>query len=360
MGSAASVSSQGDEALIQNFIEFYSQDPTKMDAIIAEGKRRFQAQNASTGTPTEPPPAVSTEGAAVKQDQSPRKQQDSSLVDFNNALTTALNFARVDPLGFSMKHLEPHLKRFVDDSVYEEEIVGTDGSKQLQRIRTREGKTAVLEAIEYCKDKSKSGVSLHGLKPCSYLVDASLAHCQDIGPKGSLEHDGSDGSKTADRVSRYCVWSQCVAENIDFGNSVPIDIVVALIIDDGTPSRGHRTNIFNEAFHYVGGALYPHSIYKHCCVMDFAGAVKDFADVVRHNCEVKCSGSMTEEFKKVLFSIPTKDGDGLKDQLQASLNNGAEVTLKFNYDSSSATIESKQGAVIETMNMTWGAANRAH
>ena len=46
-------------------------------------------------------------------------------------------------------------------------------------------------------------------------------------------------------MSRYGKWLKCIGENIDFGNRAVSNIVVNLIVDDGTPSRGHRLNIFN-------------------------------------------------------------------------------------------------------------------
>jgi uncharacterized protein YkwD len=47
------------------------------------------------------------------------------------------------------------------------------------------------------------------------------------------------------RVEKYGSWSGSIAENIDMGNSNSVDIVIALIVDDGVPTRGHRNNIFD-------------------------------------------------------------------------------------------------------------------
>jgi uncharacterized protein YkwD len=47
------------------------------------------------------------------------------------------------------------------------------------------------------------------------------------------------------RVERYAAWSGSIAENIDMGNSASVDIVIALIVDDGVPTRGHRNNLFD-------------------------------------------------------------------------------------------------------------------
>ena len=41
-------------------------------------------------------------------------------------------------------------------------------------------------------------------------------------------------------------------ENIDYGGKEPVEVILALATDDGVPSRGHRTNLFNPAFAKVG------------------------------------------------------------------------------------------------------------
>jgi uncharacterized protein YkwD len=45
---------------------------------------------------------------------------------------------------------------------------------------------------------------------------------------------------------------------------------MALLIDDGIKSLGHRKNILNAGFHFVGIAIEPHKTYGTNCVMDFA------------------------------------------------------------------------------------------
>lgn len=52
-------------------------------------------------------------------------------------------------------------------------------------------------------------------------------------------------------------------------------------------------------FHLVGSAIGPHAKFGVCCVMDFAGGLKDKSSLVMHDCEVTCTGEMTAEFRKV-------------------------------------------------------------
>lgn len=316
MGASASIATANDEDLIKSFLEVYAQDPKKIDRVILEGKKRhaeraLEHQNA--------PDCTSIASQSLKSALDVSTTDDD---EFNVELTKILNFARSDPLGFSTKYLEPHLKRFIDEYVYR--TTDPDAESIQQNVRTTEGRMAVIEAIGFCKQHAK----LEPKPPLQYipwLAHASQDHVNDIGITGSIEHAGADGSSTADRVSRYCVWTETVGENIDFGNSRPDEIIIALIVDDGTASRGHRTNIFNPKFRKVGAALGRHKGYKYCCVMDFAGGVKDINSVVLENSQVTCIGEMTPAFKKVLFSIPGDQNNELCLMLEEKLAKNSKL-----------------------------------
>ncbi len=99
--------------------------------------------------------------------------------------------------------------------------------------------------------------------------------------RGALGHSGPDHSSPADRISRHGIWRGRWGENIAYGESSPRDIVLALIIDDGVRSRGHRHNIFNPDFNYAGAALGPHARYGTVCSIDFAGGFAENASVLR-------------------------------------------------------------------------------
>jgi uncharacterized protein YkwD len=60
-------------------------------------------------------------------------------------------------------------------------------------------------------------------------------------------------------------------ENLSYGKSSARDVVLALIIDDGSPARKHRQNIFNPNYNVAGAAFGPHARFRTMCSMDFAG-----------------------------------------------------------------------------------------
>ncbi len=103
------------------------------------------------------------------------------------------------------------------------------------------------------------------------LAKGARDHANDIGSKGVTGHKGTDGSILTDRINRYGKWGGACAENCSFGPPTGETIIIQLIVDEHTPSRGHRETIFNPAYCLTGIAFGPHAQYEHCCILDYAG-----------------------------------------------------------------------------------------
>ena len=112
------------------------------------------------------------------------------------------------------------------------------------------------------------------LKPADGLCKATEYLSKDQQKKGGIGHIASDGSAPVNRIMRYGEWNICIAENIDYGSFDPRQIVISLLIDDGVPDRGHRKNILDPCFQFVGVSFGNHPTYQSMCVMDFAGDYK--------------------------------------------------------------------------------------
>ena len=140
-------------------------------------------------------------------------------------------------------------------------------------ILTNEGVRALDEAIAALESvrRNVGRVVLSG-----GLSNAAADQVRDTGRRGLTGHKGADGSEFDRRIDRYGEWSGEIGENIAYGPDKPRDIIIQQLVDDGVGDRGHRKNLLNPAWRYVGIACGPHTRYGTMCVMDFATNYRDF------------------------------------------------------------------------------------
>lgn len=134
------------------------------------------------------------------------------------------------------------------------------------QIQMVEGDAVFKEAIQFLK-------SLPPLPPLTWdqnLATSAQEHVNDIGPKGLLLYQSSDGTEPEDRIAKYGNYSEPLGENIDFGPNDAMGVIVSLTLDDGEEQRPHRENLFKDDFKKVGIACGPHETEFQMCVMDFA------------------------------------------------------------------------------------------
>lgn len=170
-----------------------------------------------------------------------------------------INMARTDPPAYARAYLEP-LRAY-----YQGKHLHYPGEIP---ILTQEGVVALNECIQALAVTQP----LAPLSPKLGLAQAARDQAIDQANTGYSGHAGSDGSTSVSRVSRYGRWGISIGENIGYGHAQARRIVTALLIDDGVPSRGHRNNLFDPKFRFIGVAVGPHPYFGYMCVMDFAGA----------------------------------------------------------------------------------------
>jgi len=138
-------------------------------------------------------------------------------------------------------------------------------------VRTKEGLAAVDEAIRWLEKHRPAGAlgTSRGLS----LAARDLVAPQ--GASGGFGHTGPDGSTPSGRIERHGQWESVIGENVAYGQRTARDVVAAFIVDDGVPGRGHRTNLFNAAFHVMGVDCGPHSTYGTTCAITFAGGFRE-------------------------------------------------------------------------------------
>ena len=91
------------------------------------------------------------------------------------------------------------------------------------------------------------------------LALAAQDHCADSALRGTLSHEGGDGTRVKERVLRYGTVVGEISENLSFGKSGrPDEYVTGLFVDDGVEDRQHRYTMLNPMFNLVGVAYCAH------------------------------------------------------------------------------------------------------
>lgn len=179
------------------------------------------------------------------------------LSTMEKEIVSEMNLARTNPQQYAA-YLEEWKKYYMGNRFQQ---------PGKNAIVTNEGLSAVDEAIRFLR-------STNPLPPFGVSKGMSLGakdHAKDLGMTGGTGHKGSDGSLTEDRVNRYGNWENAIGENITYDTGTARDAVIALIIDDGNPNRGHRKNIFNSNYNVTGVALGERSMMGTLYVITYAG-----------------------------------------------------------------------------------------
>ena len=181
------------------------------------------------------------------------------LTDVERQVIIEINMVRTDPAEYARSFLVP-LRLY-----YRNSLLQYPGE---MAILTHEG----IRALDECIKELQVIKPLSSLTPKKGIAIAARDHARDQAITGATGHTGSDKSTLTDRLNRYGKWDISAGENINYGNGEARRIVTSLLIDDGEISRWHRINLLNGSFKFVGVAVGPHNVYRHMCVMDFAGS----------------------------------------------------------------------------------------
>ncbi|MGK7889373.1 MAG: CAP domain-containing protein [Leptolyngbyaceae cyanobacterium] len=131
-------------------------------------------------------------------------------------------------------------------------------------LHTQEGQAAVREAIAFLRNQP-------ALAPVTLSTGAAQSakdHAQDQA-SGAIGHNGSNGSSPDQRIRQQVDNPMGTGENIAYGARTGQEVVLGLIIDDGVPDRGHRTNIFDADWTHAGAGCGPHARYRTVCVINY-------------------------------------------------------------------------------------------
>jgi len=174
-----------------------------------------------------------------------------------------MNKVRNNPRKYAELYIRPRLRYFNGRNY---SVPG-----QITMV-TQEGAAAVNACITAL---NRAG-SVSALTPERGLSRAAKDHATDQSRTGQIGHNGSDRSTPETRMRRYGTFSGSWTwgENISYGDAAGREIVCSLLIDDGVPSRGHRTNIMNRAFTQTGVGFGTHTQYRTSCTIDYAAGYR--------------------------------------------------------------------------------------
>lgn len=171
------------------------------------------------------------------------------------------NKIRTNPQSY-IPVLEEYLNYFKED------VLAKPGETPIQM---NEGKSAFLEAINFLKTQYPVRELIYN----EQLSQACLNHVNDIGSKGLVSHESSDGKNVSERVEQHCEWDGACGESIDFGSKTGVDIILSFLVDDGLNKRPQRKHLFNEHFNFVGIAIGEHKEYETVAVVNYCAGIRE-------------------------------------------------------------------------------------
>ncbi|MEL6554018.1 MAG: CAP domain-containing protein [Cyanobacteria bacterium J06621_11] len=157
----------------------------------------------------------------------------------------------------------PLLENYLESMTVDGHVIHGCGQGCL--LTTREGRAAVEEAIAFLRNQPP----VDPISLSAPVAQAAKSHAQDQ-QNGQVGHISSDGSSFLQRLPRFGVRSTNIGENISYGAASAQTVVMRLLIDDGVPSRGHRTNVFAPSWEKVGAGCGTHATYQTVCVINYA------------------------------------------------------------------------------------------
>lgn len=156
---------------------------------------------------------------------------------------TLLNAARSNPQDFISTYVRPYLKaNNLENNAYAKSLIA-----------------------DLSKTKSMDPFNLS-----QALTKTATDHAKDMGFSGATGHNSTDGTSFDTRLRKNAKAAGLIGENCDYGDEAALDIVMHLLIDDGVESVGHRKNILEPNFKFIGIGIEKHKTYNTNCVMDFA------------------------------------------------------------------------------------------
>jgi uncharacterized protein YkwD len=159
--------------------------------------------------------------------------------EFEQTMIDLVNFVRTEPKKFLKEVVQPYL--------------------QENELQTNRFAKTLVRQLEMVKP-------VHPLIAQNDLMLMARSYADEAGKKGWTNH-----VQTNQRFKKFAPQFATTGENLHFGSSTPLDIVMSLLIDDNVQGVGHRKNILDPDYTHIGVAFGSHKTYDYIGVMTFGG-----------------------------------------------------------------------------------------
>jgi hypothetical protein len=179
-----------------------------------------------------------------------------------------------------------------------------------------------LEAISFLQNQKPVPELIFN----EHLSQACADHVKDIGSKGLVTHESSDGKNVSERIEQHCEWDGACGESIDFGSRTGVDIILSFLVDDGLEKRPQRKHLFNENFKYIGIAVGEHKEYEIVAVLNYCSGIREkgkpFYNLGEYKYEYpETNNSNTNKKPKTAFQLEDPDAPDNTVSVRITRNN---------------------------------------
>ena len=184
----------------------------------------------------------------------------ANLSTLEQGVIDEMNYARTDPAAYAQL-LQERRQYYRGNRL---ELPG-----KVPIVGLNEGVAAVDDAIHDLQAISRP---LEPLGASDGLSRAAQDLVNEQSRSGAVGHGDWQS-----RIDRYGE-SGCIprtTENVSYGYDTARNVVMQLIIDDGSPNRGHREAILNPDLQVTGVACGSHPQYRSMCTITYAGGYKE-------------------------------------------------------------------------------------
>lgn len=260
--SGGSGSSSGGYSAIEMLCDFYT-------IINDESETHFGIY--SNGTSYAFEWGRSCGGQSMKHPFTYTQTADTSTVDFNK-LNTAKNVSY-------LSHFEKEMVKEINFARHYPAIYAHMVGQHMAQMASDWGGISKddIFATNELLEELKNMKPLSILEPKECLYTSSKIHGEDCKKRGFSGHTGTDGSSPFARIEKYCDGAEGSENIVGTSDHNVRKSVISLLVDSGISSRGHRYNMLNPEWNFVGCYHYIEENHEYAAYFTMGYCIQNFS-----------------------------------------------------------------------------------